>query len=148
MPGVLTHSPADVLRRILIDLGHGTSPSDEGTWPISVGVELDSPDNTITLYDTVGKQNGRLMTSGERQEKPGIQVRVRAVSHVVGYTRAQLIATQMATNIYLISIKLDSTTYEVWSVSRTTNVLALGRETPTSKRHLFTVNAIMTLKQS
>ena len=52
----LLHSPADILRHLLVDLGAGVLP-ENGTktnWPISEGQELNAPDNAICTYDTEG----------------------------------------------------------------------------------------------
>ena len=92
MSDVLLHSPADVLRYALIDLGVGTLPTDNGDWPIQVAAQSDTPDETLTIYDTLGIDDGRHMGDGERFEHHGIQIRVRgkASEHGLGKSQGSL----------------------------------------------------------
>ena len=146
MAGTLTHSPADVLRRVLIALAQGTDPSDNGAWPIYASREPNLPDNAITVYDTQGRDDGRRQTDGERMEHFGFQVRTRAIDFPTGYTKARAVAVVMDKNIYDEAVTLDSTNYLLHSVSRTTDVLYIGDD-PASRRALFTVNGVLTVKQ-
>lgn|SRR3990167_993558 len=144
-PGPLIHSPADVLRRVLITLGHGVNPP-LTTWPIYAAGEPNTPDNCITVYDTEGRNDGRSMIDGEQWEHYGVQVRIRSTTHKVGYAKAQAIAEALDQEIYDEVETIDTTTYLLHSVSRTSRVLALGKDTPNSKRTLFTINALVSLK--
>ena len=148
MPGTLTHSPADVLRDLLIGLAVGTAPSAAGNWPIFVAGEPDTPDNCITVYDTAGTLEGRSMIDGEKQEHHGIQIRVRANDYPTGYTKARTVATTLDTSVYQNSASIGASVYVVQSVSRTTDVIPLGKENPLSKRDLFTINALVSLTQT
>lgn len=148
MPGLLIHSPADILRYALVDLGLGTIPSENGLWPIFVSVEPDTPDNCITLYDTTGIHQGRRQVDGRVLDRAGIQIRVRSSSHVVGYTKANAIAIAVDEDIYLTNTTVNLVTYQIWAISRDSGgILALGKQTPNSKRDLFTVNVNMSVKQ-
>ena len=154
MSGTLVHSPADVIRTLLIDLGLGTAPSDEGTWPIYVGQEPDSPDSVITVYDTAGLLQGRTMPDGEMQEKHGFQVRVRDANHYQGYEKAREIAVALDESVSLdgVSVGDDAGTgkqaYIVYAVSRRGGVLSLGKDVQRTKLNLFTINAVVALRQS
>jgi hypothetical protein len=143
----LTHSPADVIRRLLIALGVGTDPDALGEWPIFASGEPAVPDNCITLYDTAGAGGGRMMVNGELVSFDGIQARVRASTHPVGWKKADEIQTAFAMDVYNETVVLESVTYRVFSISRIGDVLALGKESPTSKRSLFTVNATVAMEQ-
>jgi len=143
--GTLAHSPADIIRRVLIALGHGVDPP--GTvWPIYAGAEPDLPDNCITCYDTERRGHGRTQTDGEQQEHHGVQVRVRGATHGVGYVKARALALALDQEVYQESVTIAGTAYLVHAVSRTSGVLALGTDTPTSKRRLFTVNVLVSLR--
>jgi len=145
VPGVLNHSPADVLRTVLIALGLGTSPDAGGSWPMFVAEEPNTPDNVITVFDAVGRQQGRTQFDGEVQEHHGFQVRVRARDHVTGYTRARLIATTMDTTLYQNMAAVGANSY-LHSASRNGDVIPLGKE-PNTKRKLFIINAVASLRQ-
>jgi hypothetical protein len=146
---LLDHTPSDVVRRLLIDLGQG---SDGGTWPVYSTNEPDSPDDCITVYDTTGRDYGRDHL-GERSEHPGIQVRIRASDAYDGFKKAQAVAVAMD-RVVRQTVDLDAlvgtgiTQYFVYEISRTGNVLPLGKEMPASERTLFTINAVVTLRQT
>ena len=148
MPNTLLHSPADVTRHLLISLGLGTDPDDGGAWPVYATSEPDLPDNALTIYDTVGTSDGRSMIDGELYQHYGIQVKIRAATHSGGgYGKADAIRTALAETVYDETVHVGDSTYLVHCYSRIGEVLTLGKETPTSKRSLFSINAIVALKQ-
>lgn len=146
MSGPLVHSPAAILRQLLIDLTQGTTPSDNDSWPMHYSSEPDTPDNAITVYDTAGTPDGRTMIDGRVHEHSGAQVRVRAQSESVGFTKAQAIATAMAEDVSYAGVIVESTSYKVDAISRISGPLSLGKE-PGSKRNIFTINVTMAVKQ-
>jgi len=154
MSGALDHSPADVIRCLLIDLGHGTTPSASSAWPIYVSIEPDTPDSVITVYDTSGVLHGRSQISGEMFEHPGIQIRIRSPEHPAGYRKADSIKEALDKSIKYTGVTVEdqvgtgSGNYLVYSVSRKGSVNDLGRDTAASKRHVFTINATIALKQT
>lgn len=146
--GTLEHSPADILGQLLVLMGVGTEPTDDLSWPVYVANEPDLPDNCITVYDTAGRDDGRMQVSGERAEHHGVQVRIRSTTHPIGYLKAREVAVALDEDVYQEGVTFDSgESYTVHSVSRTGDVLPLGKESPTSERRLFTVNAVICLKQ-
>lgn len=147
MSGTLEHTAADVLRYLLVNLGLGTLPTASGSWPIGVDHEPDKPDNAITIYDTAPKMQGRRMTDGIMQEHYGVQIRVRCIAHATGVAKAQAFVTALDQTIENNSITVGSDTYIVYAVTRTTGVLSIGRE-PQTNRPLFTINAVVALRQT
>lgn len=143
----LTHSPADVLRWLLVALGYGTDPDDGSAWPAFTGGEPGSPDAVITTYDTQGTDDGRSMIDGELFGNAGVQIRVRSATHAAGWVKADAIQTALAEAVYDETVHIGAATYLVHCVSGIGDVLALGKETPTSKRSLFTLNVTVSLKQ-
>lgn len=148
MPGPLTHSPADVVRWLLVALGLGSSPALEPleAWPVYTDNEPDLPDEVITTGDTSARDSGRVMYDGERAEFNGFQVRVRAGTFDVGYAKAHALAIAMD-QAYQVVVHVGASSYRVQSISRTSDVLSLGKQVPGSKRSLFTVNALVCLRQ-
>lgn len=146
MPQTLTHSPAKILRQLLIDLSLGTLPSANGSWPVYATHEPNLPDNCITVYDTVGTDDGRSMITGELWGHDGFLVRVRAADHDTGWLKADAIQTGLAESVYDRTVHVSGSTYLVHAVTRIGDVLTLGTESPTSKRSLFTINATVSLK--
>ena len=148
MSGSLDHSPADIVRRLLISLGLGTAPSDGDSWPIAVAQEPDTPDNCITVYGTTGRGYGRHQTDGEVQGDYGIQLRVRSQTHSVGWARANALAECLDKTINLDAITIGESTYTVYSIGRSSpDVLELGKERGT-QRYLFTINAVCGIRQT
>ena len=146
MPGILKHSPANILRWLLIDLNLGTNPASGGSWPIFTESEPNTPDDCLSIYDTAGAQNGRTGPDGERQEHHGVQIRVRAGVAKAGFLKARTLALALDSTIYQDGIVVEGTSYQVQNTTRTSDVLPLGKE-PTSKRSLFTINSLISVRQ-
>lgn len=145
MPGTLTHSPADILRYALASLGLG-SLAPASPWPVYAGQEPSSPDDCITVYDVAGTDSGYVQ-QGERQEQHGWQVRIRGQDHATGYTKARAVAVALDEDLYHLTVTIGAASYLIWSATRTSDVLALGLESPASQRHLFTVNGTICVRQ-
>ena len=138
---VNTHSPADIVRYWLIQDGHGTLPTNHGTWPISVGSEQDATDNTLTVYNTGGTNDGRVM-QGEKQGLEGVQVQIRATTEPVGWAKARSIQKAMedALDEY---INVNGTPYSIGNFARIGDVLPLNQQKPQSSRLIYVVNAVV-----
>lgn len=145
MPATLLHSPADIIRQMLIELGLANG-HDSATWPSFVSSEPTSPENVITLYDTVDRGHGREMIGGERQQHFGFQVRVRAATHELGWQKAYEIAEAFDSAVYEDTVHIDDANYLVYCVTRTGGVNSLGTE-PITKRRIFTINALVALER-
>ena len=154
MVSTLTHSPADIVRYTLIQLGYGSLPEDNLSWPISVGVEPDTPDNVVTIYDTSGLHQGRTQIDGRVQERYGFQVRVRAVDHPQAHQKINSIMIALDQQVYDEFINIDDSQYLVKTVSRVTTPLSIGQQaasaggrTTVTKREVFTINGTVKLEQ-
>lgn len=147
MPGVLQHSPADLVRSLLLELELGFDYVDDDTdWAAFTDGEPDLPDNCITVYGTAGRDQGSEMIEGERAEHHGFQVRVRSKTHTQGYVKARDIASAIDRNSSLIPITLEDVGYLVWKATRTSDVLPIGKDAPNSKRNLFTINGVISVR--
>jgi hypothetical protein len=142
----LTHSPADVLRWLLIDLGEGTDPGTEASWPIQATNEPDTPDNLIVLYDTSSDLQGRIQRTGEWNEFKGIAIQVRGADHPTAWAKAEAIRAAVDGDIHNTLITVDTSQYIVHSVTRRSGPISLGKE-PGTSRFLFTINAVMSVRQ-
>ena len=150
MSGLLTHSPGAITAKLLQDLDLGSDPlaAPAEAWPVFVSNEPDSPDDVITVYDTLGRDQGFFQINGERQEQHGIQIRIRGKDYPTGYAKARAISVALdeddGANQALVV--MDTAEYLVYVVMRTSDVIALGRQVPISKRCLFTINALVSLR--
>ena len=146
---VLTHAPSAVVRQLVIDLALATdrTADPEGAWPAFATSEPDRPDSVITVYDTVGRDQGRLNGSGDALDQPGVQVRVRATNHPDGHAKASAIRAGLL-GVYDQAVTVGANQYLVHAVTRVRQVAALGRDVPSaSGRRVLTFDATVCLKQ-
>ena len=142
-----SHSPADVVAQLLLDAG--ITGIDSGT--VSVAFERNDPDDVVTVYDTAGRPNGRVMIDGGNVEHFGITVRVRSRVHATGWRVANVIAQYLATQVQNTRTTVPAVedipagAYLVHSFDQTSTILAIGADSPTSKRRAFTINGTVTL---
>lgn len=139
------HSPADVLRHWLIQEGYGTENGSE--WPIFCPSEPAAPDNCITCKDTTGIDLGRIQYSGEREQRPGVQIRVRGRTHNVAWVKAKELSDALNTELYNSTVSIDGVVYLLETAKRTSNVLPIGYESPTTRRNVCTVNTLLCLRR-
>ena len=147
MSGNLTHPQSDIVRHLIINLGYASLPSGGNDWPTYIAKEPDTPDNCITIYDTEGRQGPRDMPTGRRQENHGFQIRVRSSDQLTGYAKARTLAVALDESVRLNNVIIDSSTYIVYVVSRSGDVNYLGRDSSQGYRNLFTINAVVALRQ-
>ena len=147
MPGILVHSPADITRYLLIGLGLGVLPSTGGIWPVFVSQEPSLPDNVITTFDMSGLHQGRTQFDGEVQERHGVLVRVRSITHEAGYAKARAIVVALDEDTYDNLINISPNSYRVHAVSRASGPIALGKQMPDTKRDIFTANITVSVRQ-
>lgn len=143
----LTHFPADILAQVLINNGLGSDPTGTGAWPIRSAMEVSSPDNVITVYDTAGRQHGRTQPDGEIQEHYGIQVRVRATDPTTGRRKANDIRVFLSETLYNATVTIGTAQYVVHDSNGLGPVLSLGKDVSNTKRSLFTVNGTVPIRQ-
>lgn len=147
MPGILVHSPARIIRQLLVDLGLGSLPATGGIqaqWSIFVDNEPASPNEVITVTDTTGI-TFRKDAYGNRNEHHGFQVKVRGGTHEIAWEKANAIANALdqVTDNELVTI--SAVEYCVASIKRPSPVIRMGPE-PGSTRRLFSINALAYIK--
>lgn len=143
----LSHSPADVLRSLLVDLSLTSYPPSDD-WPAHLVIEPNAPDDVVTLTDTTGRKLARRMTDSLVSEYPGVQVRVRSSDHSTGWTKAKAIEVALDESVSDRLVSVGSSSYLVHSVMRPANVIVNGKETLRTSRSVFTLNVLLDLKQT
>ena len=133
----LDHSPAEVVRQLLIDLSLGED-SQSSDWSVFVGVQPDSPDNCITVYDTTGILDGKVQFTGDTLEQHGVQIKIRARTVPLGRARSNLIGKKLDQDVQRTEVTVDSDDYLVHGVQRG-NILHLGHE-PESRNRGWSIN--------
>lgn len=139
----MDHSPADVVRWLIVALGAGTNPTSGAAWPVYCADEPDLPDNCITIYDRSAPGQGRRMFDGATVGPAGVQVRVRSTTHAVGWVKIQTIHDLLAArdSVYRRFVLVGTTGYTVHALVNIDDPLALGKDVTNTKRRLFTMNA-------
>jgi len=149
MSGLIYNTPSQIIRQLMIDLSLG---ADGGTtWPVFVGQQPDAPDDSIVVFDTAPKLDGRLMVSGEVVETYGIQIRVRARDQQTGQVKASLIADTLDKNSHLASITVEDSeeygtgnnSYLMYCLDRRSGPFAL--KDPDREWFYFTINYLANL---
>jgi len=143
----VTHSPAAIIQQYLIDAGVATLGGAGGAWPVFVDAEPNLPDNCITVYDTDEIDYGRVQFNGDILSPKGFQVRIRAVSHAVGWDKASTIEDQLkqkggAYDAYHRPVTIDGENYVLQAVVGIGHVIRLGKAVPQSRLNLFTINGL------
>lgn len=153
MAGALTHSPARVVAKLLVDMGQasdGTAAS-PGTWPAFWGKERDTPDECMTLRDTAPREHARDAWPGGYLQDEGVQLRVRSRTHAVGWAKGSAVLEALNSVAHQTVTVTDpgqpARSYDVWTVDRQGGLIHLGKETPTSARDVFTANLLVTVRQ-
>lgn len=144
-----------MVKQLLVDLNMGVLPSYNASgayvglpWPVFASGEPDIPDNCITVYDTTGIKDTRNMYGGLVFYHLGFQVRIRAVDHTSGWLKAEEIQDALAKQVLRRQIVVtDGNTYLVQCIAKIGRILDLGKDMGNSKRTLFTLNALVTMKK-
>jgi len=145
MSGSLDYSPARVLLSALADLSLGAIGASQ--WALYAAFMPDRPDDAISLYNTTGLTQGRIQINGETQEQHGIQVRIRSATEEAGWAKARAIAVALDTSIRETEVSVASDAFILHSTNRTSDVISLGLESPTTKRRLYTINVTASIRQ-
>lgn len=140
------HSAADVLAQALVDAGQLADPETLQDWTARVGSEPDTPDNVVTLYDTQSKETGRDHNTGRGFSLSGVQVRVRGREHATGWRRASDLSIWLGESLYQRQVTLGGVTYLIHCAASVSDPLAIGKADPAGRRHLFTVNLLVSYR--
>ena len=133
-----SHTFADIIAQYLIETAHATAVG--GTWPVYVGATPDSPDDTITITDTSGKLDGRIMRTGETLKHEGAQIRVRSFSYNLAGVKARAIWDELGT-VHRSLVTVDAIVYRLDSIAKTSSIFSLGVEQDRDPgRQLLTFN--------
>lgn len=147
MSSLLQYSPADILRRLMVDAGLGSLPESNGTWPISAGQELPEPDNTLTTYDTTGRIDGVIQTDGEIQEHYGVQIRLRCGLQQSGWTKLSAVRAYLSEQVQNTYVVIDTIVYRVWCVTNIGSILSIGKDAQNTRRRLYTLNVTIVVTE-
>ena len=135
----LTHPPEYVVKSLLEANAIG--------WTTYASLHPDQPDNSLCVYGTDGRTEGKIQFTGETVTKFGIQVRIRANEYLPGYAKAKVVH-DLFDAVYKQQVTIDSSTYLVHAIHNSGNVFSLGLELAATRRRLWTVNAVATITET
>lgn len=144
-----TASPADVLGHYLVASGVARWPDTAGPatlWSLHVGTMPDEGTNALAVYDTAGVLQRRIMRTGQKREKFGVQLRIRSTDYLVGFNKGRALANILDA-IYRAPVAMsEDLVVLLHNASRTSTVVPLGREIG-KQRYLFTLNALLRMHE-
>lgn len=147
----LGHSPAQIIRQLMIDLDQGSEPNTDQEWPI-YGEEMpDTPSDAILVSDTEGRVFGRYQVTGETVEKYGIQFRIRSEG-LYGYLRAAEISSAVDVYVRRNEVHLDEEgdipagDYIVNAIHKVGPVIRIGKEPDGGGRWQWSLNCIVSIE--
>lgn len=141
---VTAYSASDILVELLVQAGQlaritSGQPVNASLFAGYAGDEPDKPDNTVTIYDTDAGNNYRSFVDLKTGGPSGVQVRVRGTTHRIAYSKISEINDYLA-QVVRRGVSIETEYYMVDGCSNIGNIIGLGRESPQSQRHLFTLN--------
>lgn len=136
-------APAHALALFLEAEGLGTFAGDSG-WSINAGEEPASPDDTITIYDTPGREPllyGEPDTGANATYRPAVQVRVRSYDYPGAYDQQEAIRALFHKQT---GVDIDNT--RVVGIWLTSDIQSLGRDD--NNRYRLTANYRLTREEA
>lgn len=150
-------SPADILKRYLIQLGLAVSPLGtltSSSWPASVGtmpVATDR-DNYISLNDTGALYAGKIQQTGQRVIFPTLQIMIRSLDYSIGCDKGVSIQDALDKiglppsrgGVGWVVIRVDGVDYTIKAALVTVPVTKIGMD-ETNRRQLFVINVRLSM---
>ncbi len=141
--GELIHSPADIIRHLLVELNFAVLPSDwvgsKTDWLGSCNETPDNPDRVITTFDSAGDSFGYTQVDGNQSNSYGVQIQIRSDTFPIGWRQANSINSTLMKEVYDYNITIEENSYRIHSITAG-DILPVGNESPQSRRLLFTIN--------
>lgn len=154
MSGILTHTVDQIIRQLLIDLGHGSNGDDNLSWPVYATQLPDTPDECIAVIDQTGVGRGSFQVGGEQQKNHGIQIFVRSSNTQAAGNKANAIEIALSEDTHLDSVTVtdpegygtSTQNYIIYNISWLSGPFPL--HDPTSDRKLRSLNVIVNVREN
>jgi len=137
------HPTSKILQTYLVAEGlfSGTLSAD---YALYMNAFPPQPTKIAALFDTAGTRDGRLMESGETIFHEGVQLRVRGLDNEVVREKIQDVVTNLA-SLQNEEVEVDTSTYEIKSVSQTSPILPLGMTEDKGRKVDWVCNFLLTI---
>lgn len=138
-------SPSYILRAYIVDVVTGfTYPENGSDWPLFTSFMPDSLNDASAVYDTTPVKDGRLMV-GTVIQHYGLQIKLKAQDYNTGWAKLNNLASSLD-SVLRYTQTVSGNDYLIQNITRNP-VAYLGMDTEGKRRHVFTVNLLMTVKQ-
>lgn len=137
---LISCSPARLLAAYL-----ATGIKQKAGWSVQVGNEPTSPDETITIFDTVGYTDGRNLVSKATCIHHGIQFRIRSRDYRDGWLKLGEIQ-RLLDQICNTEIKVEEVDFVLNSFVLAGPGGFIGNQEK-NKRCVFTLNGLLTARE-
>jgi len=141
-------SPSLIVQQWLISQMLATDPLESSpVWPcymVALPEGMAVPSNALCVYDTSPVPDGRIQSTGERINHPGIQIKCRCLDYQTGWTKIHSIASALDA-ILRAQVSVDSEIYTISAATRISGPLSLGIDPSSPKQAFaFTLNYQLT----
>jgi hypothetical protein len=137
----ITHSPAEIMAQLLVDLGMATGPGGSGSWPVFKTGITDKPDDCIAVTDTAGIDDGAFLGPGATTEQHyGVQIMVRAATHPRCWVKTEAIRQALRAMDNMKTVWIGAASYTLPAVCRLAPPTVIGKDRPDSTRVLMSLN--------
>lgn len=142
------HTYPKIMQAALIELGYGSAPTsnpNNAVWPIYLYKEIQNPDNLIVVKNNESQSNGSNQHGGTFSY-PQVEVRVRGLDLSTAFEKIRTLKENIDSAWFNTAFTINSTDYVVQHFNRTTDIISMGQDVSSSRRHVFTmtVNLIIT----
>ena len=142
MATTLRHSPAKIVRQLLLDQALASA---SGDWQCFYGREPTAPDNCLSVFESQGVDAGFEMVAGQGLGHEGFQVRVRGKDQDTARTRADAIASEFNAMMQAQYVTVGGQQYAVWPIAAD-SPLHNGVE-PGTNRDVYTINCVAAMDE-
>lgn len=125
----MTHSPAEIIRQLLLELGYVTLPESSEDWPCYVSSMPQGegvPNDVVCVTDTAGVQRTRTL-NGRNHVAYGIQVRSRSLDYSSAYQRVSQIAEEFE-SVHRKFIMVGDTVYWIDAIYQSGPAISMGQD--------------------
>jgi hypothetical protein len=138
---------AHVIKQLLIDLNIIQTDNTKN-WFTTIAYMPDNtsaPDNIVTITDTEGQKDGRIMYSGETIIHPACQIRTRATDYLTGYAKIRQIQQELD-KVHNYTTQINNNTITIQTLTQQSTIMPMGIE-PQGRRYHWSINYSATIYQ-
>lgn len=153
------HSPADILRNLMVNLGTCSLPTSNAEWPCYLDYYPVDPIQVIVFTDTKAKRGGRIMRTGEVYDFPGVQAFIRSSDQQLAWRKCFLLCAMFDSIVSQI-VPIGDNSYVLENVSKQLGPIFIPRhlewheiegQIPRTARRIqfsYVVNVHLTIRKS